>query len=91
MLGALYEQNQPILDLGGDVAEAKSDEIMIDVMANTILLGWENVGWDGQPVDYSVDAAKKMLALKDFRQLINGFSRQMEAFKAKQEKAQGEA
>lgn len=91
LFSKLYDEALPILELGGDIADAKSDEIMIEVMSHTILLGWEKLSWDGKPVEYSVEQAKAFLALKDFRNLVNGFSKQIDAFKMKKEKAQGEA
>lgn len=67
-----------------------SDEIMINVMANTILLGWSNLTYKGEPVgDYSVEKAKKLLAVKDFRKLVASKADQMGAYKVKSEVATG--
>lgn len=86
-----YEQNRVALELGGEEADAVSVKMMIDVMAETILLGWEGLGFKKQPMDYSVENATKLLAVKDFRQKINEFSRTVEAYKLKEEVEQGKA
>ena len=79
------------LDSGDeDAAVAVSDEIMIGVMANTILLGWEKLtvkGVDAGP--YSVAKAKELLAIKEFRKHVAGLSDQMAAYKSKAETATG--
>ncbi|MCY1561171.1 hypothetical protein D9M68_983980 [compost metagenome] len=43
---------------------------MVDAMARTLLLGWKNLGFRGQPLEYSVDNAKLLLSVKDFRELV---------------------
>ena len=85
------ERSRKVLDMNDDTAEAKSNEIMVDVMARTILLGWENVSFKGQALEYSADNAKKLLAIKDFRRIVSNFADDVDAFKFKEEAAQGEA
>lgn len=70
LLTKLVNKHQRILDGKDDAADAKSDEIMCEVIAKTILKGWEGeiiVEKDGEPVPYSVENAMKALRLKDFR------------------------
>lgn len=63
-----YNKHQRVLDAKDAVADAKSDEIMIDVIARTILKGWIGIiNFKGEKLAYSLDNAKKLLALKDFR------------------------
>lgn len=91
-LTALYEANRQVLDLQDDVAEAKSDEIMVQVMAETVLLGWDGpLAFKGEILPYSVENAKLLLAVKDFRRMVADMSNEMEAYKAKEEARQGEA
>lgn len=66
-LGKAVEQNQKVLDQKNDEADALSDRIMTNVLAETILLGWEGVKFKGKPLAYSIDNAKKVLAIRDFR------------------------
>ncbi len=84
------EARRAELDGDDDAAAGVSDEIMIDVMANTILLGWSGLSFKGEDVgDYSVEKAKKLLAVKDFRKHVAGLSDTMAAYKVKAEAASG--
>lgn len=81
----LYKPNERLLRLDTEAAEAKSNEIMADTMANTILLNWTGkliVEKGGQPVEYSVENAKKALMLPKFRELVEEWSEDFDAFKA---------
>ena len=91
LLTKLVENSRKVLDLNDDVADAKSDEIMVAVMANTVLLDWKGISFKGEDLPYSVENAKKLLAIKDFRKVVSGFSEDLSAFRAKEEAAQGEA
>jgi hypothetical protein len=77
------------LDGDDDSATAVSDQIMIDVMAETILLGWTGITFKGAEMPYSVENAKKLLAVKDFRKHVAGLADTMSAYKAKAEVATG--
>jgi len=85
------ELQRATLDLGGDAAEAASDQIMVEVIAESILLGWENISFKGADLPYSIENAKTVLAVKDFRKVIVGFADSSEAYKAKLEADQGKA
>jgi len=55
-------------------------------MSKTILLGWKGeIKLKGEALEYSVDNAKKLLAVKDFRRYITTLSEDFESFKAEQE------
>jgi len=71
--------------------EEKSDEILIQTMAETILLGWEGLEEDGVPVTYSTTEAVRMLTeYKDFRDMVSEIASEMEAFKVEDdEEAEG--
>jgi hypothetical protein len=90
-LTKLVEQNRQILDQANDVAESKSDEILISVMAETILLNWEGVSFKGADLPYSLENAKMLLGIKDFRKLVGEKSNDITAYKFKLEKDQGKA
>lgn len=85
MLGKEVERNQKALDRKDDAADALSDKIMIDVLAATILLGWENVSFKGKDLEYSKDNAKMLLGFKEFRREIMKLADDFNAFKAEQE------
>lgn len=90
-----------VLDGEDERADKVSNEIMVSVIAQTILLDWRTRAEDGSTVPtifaggkdlpYSVENAKKLLALKDFRRQVAAFADEMDAYKAKEEAAQGEA
>ena len=82
LLQRLVKQNRAVLDSKGAAAEAKSDELMVEVLAKTILIGWEGeISYKGKMYPYTVDAAKMLLAHKDFRANVVGVSSNMETFK----------
>ena len=72
-LSYLYEKNRRLLDGKGEAAEAKSNEIMAAVMAETILLGWKGkVAFEGKLVgEYNRATAEKMLAQPLFREWVS--------------------
>lgn len=85
------EKNQIDLEGGGPDADALAENLMVDVMAGTILLGWEGLSFKGQEVKHSTEMAKTMLRIKDFRKKVSAFSDNFEAFRLKAEVAQGNA
>ena len=85
MLSREVEKHQRELDAKTDAADALSDKIMIDVMANTILLGFEGLTFKGAPLAYSVENAKMLLSVKDFRSLVNARANEFDAYRAVQE------
>ena len=91
LLTKLYEKNRKVLDLGGDVADKLSAEMMVQVIAETVLLDWKALHYKGQPLSYRVENAKMVLSHKDFRRVIVGFSEDIEAYRLKEEQEQGEA
>ncbi len=85
------ERNKKALDLNDDAADKLSEEIMISVLAETILLGWEDISFKGEVLEYNIANAKKLLAVKDFRKAIAQFADDVSAFKFKETEEQGKA
>lgn len=91
----LYESNRSTLELKNDAADAKGEEITIDSMAKGVLLGWEGLEFDGEKLADSKDmtpedrlvAARKLLAVKDFRALVQKKAEDFAKFKAYQDEA----
>lgn len=86
-LAAAFKSNQRALDAGDDAADALSDKIMISVIADTILLGWRtgevnSVLYQGETLAYTKEAAKKVLAHKDFRRQVMNWAEDMGRYKA---------
>lgn len=82
-------EHRETLDLKNDVANAKSDEILADVIGGTILLGWKGVAYKGKDLGYSVENARMLLKHKDFRGLVIRLSEEVDAYRAKLEDDQG--
>lgn len=85
------EKNQLDLENSGPEADHLAEQVMIDVISSTILLGWEGLSFKGKATDHSVAAAKQFLQVKDFRKKITGFSESFAAFKVKADEEQGNA
>lgn len=88
-LSALADERRAELDLGGSVAERVSTEILIQVMAETILLDFKGLSYKKQPMEYSVDNAKVLLQHRDFRMRIAGIADDRENYKLREEAEQG--
>lgn len=81
-----YEKHRRLLDGKGEAAEAKSNEIMATVMAETILLGWKGkVKMQGQVLEYSKSNAEKILAVAPFREWVNKMANDEHAYKVVKE------
>lgn len=79
------------LELGGKAGKRVNDEIMVRVMARTILKGWEGLTFKGEVVTYSYENACRLLALKEFRALVLEIAGDIENFRIKEEEEQGKA
>jgi hypothetical protein len=56
--------------------------MQVQLIAETILVGWEGLTENGVEVPYSVENAKRMLEVKDFRFLIHQLADQQANFRA---------
>lgn len=87
-LTKLFDRNRQLLNTKGKAAEAKAEEITIEVMAETLLLGWKGTfTWQGQPLPYSKANAKLVLAVKDFRRWVQDRAEDFSRFKLVQDEA----
>ena len=77
-----------LLSSGGPNSVKVHEDIEVTVLASEVLRGWEGVGLNGTPVEYSPEAAKEFLAdpsLVDLRQFIQNFSFNRGNFKERAE------
>lgn len=81
----------PLEGLNSKQQEEIGSEILVDVLAETVLLDWKGLAYQGKEVPYSKDMAKTFLRIKDFRKKINMLSENFEAFRVKAEAEQGNA
>lgn len=91
LLTNLVNKHQRVLDQKDEESDKKSDDIMVEVIAKTILKGWKNpmvVERGGKPVVYSVESAMKALRIKDFRAEIMKMADDREAYRVKEAEEQ---
>lgn len=78
--------------LGQEDAEALSNKIMIDVLAETVLLDWKgDIAFKGKPLKYSKANAKEILSTPEMREFVEFVlkeSQDVENFRAELEKEQ---
>ena len=91
LLRKKLEDSRIDLDSKDDESNARAEKMMIEVMAETILLGWDGVKYQGADLEYNKANAIKLLQHKDFRRKVTGFSESFEAFRVKQEQELGNA
>lgn len=85
LLTSKVEQNQQLLDKQDDAAEKLSDDIMAEVFAQTILLGWSGIQYQGKDFPYTKENAKKALLHKDFRREVDRLAENVDAYRMKVE------
>lgn len=74
------------LDLtSGEEADQLAEGILIEVMAESILLNWEGLTYQGKEAPVSRAMAKTFLGVKDFRRKISLLSENFDAFRVKEE------
>lgn len=74
-----------------DENEKLVSDLIVETMAETILLGWKNVSLKKEVLEYSKTNAMRVLSLKGFRARISGIADKLESFRVKDEAAQGNA
>lgn len=85
LLAKKVEENREVLERGDEEARSLDRKIIIDIMAEAILLDWQNVTYKGAGMPYSKDNAKELLAHREFRREIARMSDEFSAYKAKLE------
>lgn len=73
---------------GDDASDQLSTALLVDALAETVLLDWKNVTYQDKPLKYSKENAKKVLAHRDFRDEITALSERIDAYRAKFEEKQ---
>lgn len=67
----------------GTLPNDKAEDLLIQVMAESIVLDWKGLEEDGKPVKYSRETCARILKeYKDFRELVSDLSNSLELFKA---------
>ncbi|HWM89404.1 MAG TPA: hypothetical protein VN493_01410 [Thermoanaerobaculia bacterium] len=75
----------------GTLAEELAEKLLVDALANTILLDWKGFTKGGEDFPYSVDNARSFLQESaDFRDFVSDAANEMENFRAEElEEARG--
>lgn len=81
------EKNRVDLDSGGPEADYLAEQLFIDVQADTVLLDWKGLSFQGKDVVYSPEMSRTLLRVKDFAKKVNALSDSMENFRVKGEEA----
>jgi hypothetical protein len=90
LLAKTIEENQELLESKTDESDARSEEIMAEIYAETILLGWKgDVEYNKEKLEYSKANAKKLCLMKEFRRWVAKKSDDLDAYRAKVEAEQG--
>lgn len=79
-LKSLIKKNFIRLDDESKENLALIEQVMQEAMAETILLGWENLSYQGELLPYSKENAMKLLAIRSFRDDITRLSEQGSAY-----------
>lgn len=87
----LYKKNERTFKAGGDAGEKAAIQMEIDLLATTVLLGWQGtVNVKGQMLPYSEANARMLLEHKLFRKAVKDVSESEEAYKlVKEEEIEG--
>jgi hypothetical protein len=75
----------------GTLAEELAEKLLVDALANTILLDWQGFTKEGADFPYSVDNARSFLQESaDFRDFVSDAANEMENFRGEElEEARG--
>lgn len=65
------------------------EKLFLDATAEAVLLGWEGLTYQKEPLAYSKENALKLLAVKDFRNKIVKLSEEMSGYLVADQEEQG--
>ena len=81
-----YKASRDLIDGDDDLADKVGTDILIEVMALTILKDVKNVGIDGKLITkYTPEVGMRLLKVKDFREKVRAIADQADQYKDKKE------
>lgn len=81
-----FKSNKAVLEQDDDFANEKSEEIMIEVFAKTILKDVEGITINGKDIGkYSPETGITLLRVKDFREKVKHYADNFDIFKKKED------
>lgn len=85
MMRRNFKSNRVILEQDDDISDEVSEDILIKVMAHTVLRDLTGAAINGQEIKYTPEVGMKLLKIKDFRDKIKGLSEDMNAYQTQKE------
>jgi|688.fasta_scaffold245780_2 hypothetical protein len=89
LITQLSERHRIALAVKGEASEALDKKLMVEAIADTILLGWTGLGYKGTLLPYTRANAMMVLEHDDFRASVMKMASEMDAYKVKQETEAG--
>ena len=83
------KENQIDSEDASEENEKLVTSLIVETMAETILLGWKELEYKGQGLEYSKKNAVMLLEVKDFCKRIGDIADKAESFRIKQEEEAG--
>ncbi len=83
------KDNQIDPEDNSDENEKLVTSLVVETMAETILLGWKGLEYKGKALEYSKENAVTLLEVKDFRKRIGNIADSAESFRLKDEEEAG--
>lgn len=85
MMRRNFKSNRVILEQDDDISDQVSEEILIKVMAHTVLRDLTGAMFKGEEVKYTPEVGMKLLKIKDFRDKVKGLSEDMNSYQTQKE------
>ncbi len=86
LLRRKVKSNRAVLDNEDDLADKVGEQVVLEAMSRTILLGWKGIQVNGEDFPYSPENALKLLtASREFRDAVRNYADDAEAFRKETE------
>lgn len=86
MMRRKFKSNRVMLEQDDDISDKVSLDILIEVMAHTILKDVKNIKFGGAVIEkYTPAIGIKLLTVKDFRDKVRAFAEDVNVYRVKQE------
>lgn len=81
-----FKANRVVMEGDDDLSDKVSTDIMIEVMADTILMDVKGVGLNKKLIEkYTPEIGRQLMAVKDFRERIKALAEDVDSYLAKKE------
>lgn len=78
------QADKKLLKLSSDEMEIRSKNLMIEVMADTVLKGFGNLSFQGTPQEPTREAKVRLLRVKDFREMVMAKAAEVDLYRVEQ-------